>query len=336
MNYMRNPEIKRELIGLILLWIIFAVPAGLSSGIPGFIFVSAVFLVFSLFHFGTSYRRYQKIAGLARDVNAFLHGYENLSILNQQEGELAILETEVSKMVGKLKRQAEQLQADKIYLLDSIADISHQIRTPLTSLNLIVSRLSQKTLSEKKRQQLVHELEVLLRHIDWLIQSLLKISRLDAGTVQMKQEPVPVRELMQAAVRELAIPIELRAQKLFMDCPEDVSFIGDFLWMQEAFGNIVKNCVEHTPEGGSLWLEATENAIYTQIVIRDNGPGIASKDLPHLFERFYKGENSSEKSVGIGLALAQMIISKQGGIITAANDTRGGARFEIRFYKSVV
>lgn len=336
MNYMRNPEIKRELIGLILLWIIFAVPAGLSSGIPGFIFVSAVFLVFSLFHFGTSYRRYQKIAGLAREVNAFLHGYENLSILNQQEGELAILETEISKMVGKLKRQAEQLQADKIYLLDSIADISHQIRTPLTSLNLIVSRLSQKTLSEKKRQQLVHELEVLLRHIDWLIQSLLKISMLDAGTVQMKQEPVPVRQLMQAAVRELAIPIELRAQKIFIDCPEDVSFIGDFLWMQEAFGNIVKNCVEHTPEGGSLWLEATENAIYTQIVIRDNGPGIASKDLPHLFERFYKGENSSEKSVGIGLALAQMIISKQGGIITAVNDTRGGARFEIRFYKSVV
>lgn len=336
MEYFRNPEIKKEFTALFFLEILFGITAGFLFGYSGFIFEAVLFLIFTFFHFGTSYRRYNRIAELAKEINGFLHGYDFLTISRQQEGELSILETEIAKLVRKLKLQAEQLQTDKIYLLDSIADISHQIRTPLTSLNLIVSRLSQKELSEEKKRQLVHELEVLLRHIDWLIQTLLKISKLDAGTIQMKQEPVSVRKLLQIIVRELAIPMELRNQNLTMDCPEHVFFMGDLPWMQEALGNVVKNCVEHTPEGGSLWLEASENAVYTQIIIRDNGPGISRTDLPHLFERFYKGKNASEKSVGIGLALARMIIEKQGGIISAENDRQGGARFEIRFYKSVV
>lgn len=336
MGYIRNPEIKKEIVIFILLWLVSGISAGLLFGFPCFLLATASTLLFSLFHFGTSYFRYKKIACLADEIDSFLHDSKNLSILHQQEGELAILETEIAKMVQKLELQAEQLQADKIYLLNSIADISHQIRTPLTSLNLIISRLSQKTYSEEKRQQLLHELEILLRHIDWLIQTLLKISKLDAGTIRMREETVSVRELLQKTVRELAISIELRNQNIFLSCPEDVSYAGDELWIQEALCNIVKNCVEHTPKGGSLWLEAEENAIYTQIIIRDNGPGISKKDLPHLFERFYKGENSSAQSVGIGLALAKMIIKRQGGIITAENDIRGGACFKIRFYKSIV
>ena len=111
---------------------------------------------------------------------------------------------------------------------------------------------------------------------------------------------------------------------------------GDLLWMVEAVGNVLKNCMEHTPVGGRIVVEGSENMIYSQLLIRDTGPGIQQKDLPHLFERFYKGESSSAQSVGIGLALSQSIIHNQNGYIRAGNAPEGGAEFVIRFYKAVV
>lgn len=336
MKFFRNPEVKRELIILTLITVLCTGTLFLCAGLKEAAAFFPATLLFSCFHFLSTYRRHQKIIRLTEEIDAFLHGYTPLSIHGQREGELAILETEISKMTHRLKQQAENLQADKIYLLNSITDISHQIRTPLTSLNLISSRLSQSTLTDSMRLQLVHELDALLRHIDWLIEALLKISKLDAGTIHMKEDSVSVEELFEASSRELAIPMELRGQTLSIDCPDGTAFQGDFFWMKEALNNIMKNCMEHTPEGGHLCLDAYENAIFTEITISDNGPGISKKDLPHLFERFYKGENSSRQSVGIGLALAHMIVVNQGGTITAENDRKGGARFQIRFYKSVV
>lgn len=145
-----------------------------------------------------------------------------------------------------------------------------------------------------------------------------------------------MRSLIREATEALEIPLDIRSQTLVVDCEEEVSYTGDRAWMREALSNIVKNCMEHTPEKGTIWVQAVENAIYTEIVVRDNGPGIEKKDLPHLFERFYKGENSSEKSVGIGLALARMIIASQNGTVSAENSKEGGAKFSIRFYKSTV
>lgn len=340
MNYFRNKEVQREILVFVILWITGIILGVILGNRLVVMTVVAAGIVFGTFHFTSSYRRYRNIAALADKVGRYLHGYMELYIQEQEEGELAVLESEISKMILRLRNQADLLQRDKRYLSDSIADISHQIRTPLTTMNLIVSRLSSQGLPESKRGQLMMELDGMLVHIDWLIQSLLTISKLDAGTIQMQNVKVPVQRLIRIATEALEIPIELRQQTLEVTCAPEISLNGDMKWMKEALMNIVKNCMEHTPEGGMIQICATENALYTEIIVQDNGPGIAKEDLPHLFERFYKGRNSSDKSVGIGLALARMIIQEQHGNVSAENVmNRGrisGARFVIRFYKSII
>ena len=339
MKYIRNTEIKIE-IGICILLMVLLSVIGKSVGGNGGLAVAALTgFLFSFLHFISSYYRYKRISQLSEQLNKFLHGYETVQIGGQKEGELAVLESEIGKLILRLKTQAELLQKDKMYLADSIADISHQIRTPLTSMNLIVTRLSSKDLERAQRKKMLKELEGLLVHMDWLIQALLKISKLDAGTIQMQENKVLLQELVRLSTESLEIPMELKNQRLLVECQPEASFVGDVNWMKEAVMNIVKNCMEHTQAGGEIKILAKENALYTEIVIEDNGPGISPEDLPHLFERFYKGKNSSEKSVGIGLALAKMIIQTQGGVISVENigdKERKGARFEIRFYKSVI
>lgn len=267
------------------------------------------------------------------DINRILHEDVHISFEKYEEGELAILESEVQKMVVRLREQQQQLLDDKMYLAESIADISHQIRTPLTSINLLVSFLSEPDITEEKRQKTIRELYELLSRIDWLITTLLKISKLDAGTIQLKQEEMTMKTLIQQSVEPLLVPIELRGQVLQIEAQG--RFEGDLNWTSEAIGNIVKNCMEHTPAGGKLHISATENALYQEIIIEDTGSGIAPEDLPHIFERFYKGKNSSDKSFGVGLALARGIINTQNGTVKAENKKEGGARFMIRFYKEL-
>jgi signal transduction histidine kinase len=170
----------------------------------------------------------------------------------------------------------------------------------------------------------------------WLISTLLKISKLDAGTVKFKSEPVSVPQLVKKASEPFAVPMDLRGQQLRTDISAGAAFLGDLYWTSEAIGNIIKNCTENTPEGGEIGITAAENALYTEIVIEDSGCGIDEADLPHIFERFYKGKNSSEQSAGIGLALARMIIAAENGTVKAENKKDGGARFTVRFYKSTV
>lgn len=336
MSYFRNPEIKKELVLFGGIWAALVGIVWWYTGVEHILTAAVPGAVFCLLHFVCSYIRYRNIAQLSERVSRFLHGQTAIGFGRQKEGELAVLENEISKMVIRLQNQTELLVREKNYLADSIADISHQIRTPLTSMNLIVSRLSTQNMPPEKKKKLLLELDQLLVHMDWLIQSLLKIAKLDAGTIVMKREPVLVREMLEKAAEPLAIPMELRQQKLETISEDGVSMQGDLLWMKEAVLNIVKNCMEHTPIGGKVWITAEENVLYTEIIIKDNGTGIAKEDLPHLFERFYKGKNSSEKSVGIGLALAKMIITKQQGVVTAENIKTGGARFVIRFYKGTV
>ena len=237
-------------------------------------------------------------------------------------------------MTIRLREQQQTLTREKAYLADSIADISHQIRTPLTSINLLIGLLSEPKVTDARRQQLTNELYELLSRIDWLITTLLKISKLDAGTVRFNKETVGLETLIKKSCSPLLIPIELRGQELIIRT--EGNFYGDPAWTSEAVGNIVKNCMEHTPDGGKIEIEAAENALYSEIVIKDNGTGISPEDLPRIFERFYKGKESDGKSFGIGLALSRMIITGQGGTVKAENRKPVGAMFTIRFYKGTV
>lgn len=333
MSFLRNKEVRNECLLLVLITVIATIGIYVWNPLCG-AGVLVVCTILNGVHLVNTYRRYQKIKDLSSDINRILHEDTHISFDKYEEGELAILESEVQKMVVRLREQQSQLLADKKYLADSIADISHQIRTPLTSINLLVSFLSEPDITEEKRQKTIRELYELLSRIDWLITTLLKISKLDAGTIQLKQENVSMKELIQKSVEPLLVPIELRAQELKIEA--EGQFIGDINWTSEAIGNIVKNCMEHTPESGILKIKANENTLYREIIIEDTGCGIAQEDLPHIFERFYKGKNSSDKSFGVGLALARGIINTQNGTIKAENKKDGGAKFTIRFYKELI
>lgn len=333
MKLMKNPEVIKITLLFLVAGVAFSLAAFLFDTNAGFLMLGAwaFFLIVFLWFTG---RRYNALAELSLSIDRILHG-EQLSIAECKEGELSILSSELQKMLNRLKEQAEALQQDKITLSDAIADISHQLRTPLTSMNLTVSLLRKSELSPEKRITLLRELNKSLSRIEWLVEALLKISKIDAGTAVFRRDMVSVKELIEKACENLLIPMELKEQTLSVSV-RDESFVGDFQWSSEAIGNIVKNCMEHTPVGGEIRIEAEETALYTQLIICDNGVGFAKADIPHLFERFYKGSNASAESVGIGLALSRMIIAAQNGVITAANHPKGGAMFTVRFYKGVI
>ena len=333
MKLLRNPEVKNTVI-------LYGVATAIALIMASFwdwrccILVLFLSLVFTGLYLYATQKRYQQIAELSAEIDRMLHGNSGISLGKYSEGELSILYSEIQKMTVRLKEQQSRLQEDKIYLADSLADISHQIRTPLTSINLLVSLLSENDISEVRKQKLTHELYDLLGRIEWLITALLKISKLDAGTVEFKQEFIPLDQLIAKATAPLLIPMELRLQELRVKATGN--FTGDISWTCEALTNIIKNCMEHTPTEGRIEIQASENALYTEIIISDNGQGIEKEDLPHIFERFYKGKNSDNKSFGIGLALARMIITSQNGIIKAEDNISQGTVFTIRFYKGTV
>lgn len=333
MKLLKNKEVRGALLWQLSVSVIACPLCFLFDLRAGLTAVVLSLLLMLIFCIGT-YKRYRRIASLADDINHVLHGDSPIDFDNYSEGELSILHSEIYKMTVRLREQQQKLISDKEYLADSLADISHQIRTPLTSINLLVERLSASGLTDECRHQLTNELYGLLDRIDWLITTLLKISKLDAGTVQFNRDTVSLEMLINKSCAPLLIPIELRGQELVI-CAEG-NFYGDPAWTSEAVGNIVKNCMEHTPDGGKIEIEAAENVLYSEIVIKDNGTGISPEDLPHIFERFYKGKDSDGKSFGIGLALSRMIIAGQKGTVKAENRKNTGAMFTLRFYKGTV
>lgn len=335
MTFLRNPEIRRSLLLWIAATVVLILLAALWSPAAA-AGAAAAGILLGIFHFVETRRRYSRLAGLSREIDRVLHGAARDQLDRYREGELAILHNELSKMTIRLQQQAEALSRDKRFLSDSMADLSHQLRTPLTSLRLVASMLSDGEISEDRRLELLRELHSLLGRLDWLIETMLKLSRLDAGTVQLASEPVDAARLVRDSAAALAVPMDLRDLRLRIDVEEGASFVGDFAWSEEALGNVLKNCMEHTPPGGEIRVEVRTTPIFTEFTVEDTGPGIDPEDLPHLFERFYKGHDASPASVGIGLALAQQIVARQNGTIRAANGLHGGARFTIRFYSETV
>lgn len=333
MKLLRNPEVLKSLLLYCAVSMVAVVAAFIADKNFGYLMLVVCVMFILLYLFGT-YKRYKRISELACDIDRILHGNEQLSLDRYSEGELCILQSEIYKMTVMLREQQQSLKADKLYLADSLADISHQIRTPLTTINLLVSIISKPDITEEKRQSSVRELYELLLRIDWLITVLLKISRIDANAVNFAKEYVALSELIDRAIAPLTVPLELHDQTLKVTTTG--MFFGDILWTCEAVTNIVKNCMEHTPANGTIEITACENALYSEIIISDNGEGIAAEDMPHIFERFYKGKNSDAKSFGVGLALSRMIITAQNGTIKAENKLSGGAKFTIRFYKGAV
>lgn len=336
MALFRNPEVQKLLwlfgllsttaVGVAWVW------AGWQTAV-GMLIVCLLFTAVGLYF---TQQRYNQIAELSYQLNKILHGDLSHSLTSQQEGELAILSTEIHKAIIRLQEQTQLLNKDKLHLKESIADISHQLKTPLTSVRLLVSRLRQEKLSQEQRHQAIREINGLLSTTEWLITALLKMAQLEADASHFQRQPVQVNTLLQQALAPLAIPLELKNITVTLAADPAIYFEGDLLWCVEAVGNIAKNCLQHSPVDGELQLRASQNPVYTEIIIADSGPGFAPEEIPHLFERFYKGQQAASDNVGIGLALARMIINRQNGTIQAANRKPRGAQFTIRFYKELV
>ena len=279
-------------------------------------------------------RRYRRISELSDGIDKILHGAEKVDFEEYKEGEVAILSSEIHKMVIRLREQASLLLADKRFLSDSIADIAHQLRTPLTSMNIIVDMFSDAELSDEKRFDLLAEMMQSLNRIEWLINTLLKMSKIDADTVLFETKEYKVRDMLRRAGDSLAVPLDINGVTLTIDAPDDAVVRGDMMWTCEAIGNILKNCMEHTPYGGKIEIHVKHTPIFTEIVIADTGTGIDKDDLPHVFERFYRGKVALNTSIGIGLALSKMIVERQSGTIRAGNreEPETGAVFTVRFY----
>ena len=282
-------------------------------------------------------RKYKKsLRRLSGEMDRILHGSGELVLGSYEEGEISILRDEIYKMTVRLREQSETLTEDKEALADSLADISHQIRTPLTTLNLMTARMMQEGDDPEQRKRILREMNRMLERIEWLITALLKISKLDAGAICLEPADISMEGFLKKVMEPFEIQMDLRDQRCRIEGTEGMTFTADEAWTLEAVRNVVKNSLEYTPDGKALEISCVNNPLYTEISVCDSGPGIDPEDLPHLFDRFYKGKNAGSSSFGIGLALAQSIMSRQNGVIRAENRKEGGSRFRIRFYKQTI
>lgn len=291
------------------------------------IILSVVFYVFTK-------QRYRKIEELNDYLSEVCSGNYELAVNDNAEGELSILKNNLYKVMILLRTASEDAKKDKLYLADSLADISHQLKTPLTSM-MIITEVLQDEKDEEKRAGFIRIIEEQLEKMKWLITTLLKLSKLDADTADFNMKSLNCADIIDRSINPFLVQAEIRKIKISKHMNPFI-FTGDENWSVEALENIIKNCLEHTSDGGTLNINTNSTTIYNEIEISDNGSGIAKEDLPHIFERFYHGKNSSAESVGIGLALSKAVFSKENANIDVKSKEGIGTKFTIRFYKFVV
>lgn len=273
-----------------------------------------------------------------KEINAYINQINNknytLKIKDNKDDELSKLRNELYKTTIILKEAAENSKKEKEELSTALADISHQLKTPLTSIRIMLDNINDNPdMAEDVRNDFILEIS---KQVDWissLVISLLKIAKFDAGTIKMENEKINVQKLISDVIDSLAILIEVKEIKIETNIDNNASFIADYKWQKEALINILKNSVEHSYQGSKILITAENNSVFLKIKIQDYGQGINKEDLKHIFERFYKAKNSSEDSIGIGLSLSKAIIEKNNGYIKVDSELGKGTIFEIKYMK---
>ena len=289
----------------------------------------AIYLGLLFINFIFIYNMYQKIKKIDQYMNNILNDDYSLNIKEYCEGDISNLKNDVYKMTVKLKEQSELLTKDKKYLEETLEDISHQIKTPLTSMYMINDILTSEK-NERIRKEFLIKNKNQIERIEWLVISLLKLSKLDSGTVKLKKEKIKVKDLINKAIEPIKVSLDLKSIDLDLNLSNDTVLV-DINWTKEALLNIIKNACEHTKD--KITITSKNNPLYLEIRITDNGKGIAKKDLKHIFERFYKGSDNKD-SIGIGLNMSKKIINLQQGIIEVETKENIGSTFIIKLYKN--
>ena len=272
------------------------------------------------------------ILNISKYINRLLNKDYALDIIDNDEGSLSLLKNDIYKITVMLKEQNEELKKDKMHLANNLADISHQLKTPLTSMLIMSDLLENENLKKEDQKKFLDVIRSQLKRIEWLVSSLLKMAKLDAKTVEFKKEKIYADDLILKAVEPVNMLMREKQQQFILRGDNPILEL-DINWTSEALLNIIKNCCEHTPPNGTIKAEIFESVMYTEIIISDTGVGISKKDLPFIFERFYRASKSNTDSVGIGLAMSYSILTNQDATIHVKSKVNVGTSFSIRFYK---
>ena len=275
----------------------------------------------------------KEIKKIARCIEEINKKNYSINIDENSEDELSILKNELYKITIMLKEDAENSKKDKLKLKDSLSDISHQLKTPLTSINIMLDNiLDNPDMDSNTKEKFIQNIKREITNISSLVGEILKLSKFDASVIKFEEEQVSINDIVKSAISNVEMMAELKNINIEVTNQDNIKLVCDAKWQTEAITNILKNCIEHSKENSTIIIDINSNKIYKQIIIRDNGEGIDEKDLPHIFERFYKGKNSSKDSVGIGLALAKTIIEKDNGSIKVDSKKGKQTTFIIKYY----
>lgn len=292
--------------------------------------LSLTFLCLYLKHEKKYESEIKKIVKLIEEINKSNY---SLAIDENSEDELSILKNEIYKTTIMLREAAENESLDKLKLKDSLSDISHQLKTPLTSINIMLDNiLDDPDMNNTTKTKFLQNIKREITNISSLVEEILKLSKFDANVIKFEKRNVFLREIVKKAITNVEMLAELKNVKINIITVVDDTLSCDLKWQVEAITNILKNCIEHSKKNSKIDVYINSNKIYKSIVIKDNGEGIDKHDLPHIFERFYKGKNLSKDSVGIGLALSKTIIEKDKGSIIVDSQKDATTIFTIKYY----
>ena len=256
-----------------------------------------------------------------------------LQIDSISEDELSILKNEIYKTTIMLKESAENSNKDKMNLKKSLEDISHQLKTPLTSILVMLDNIIEDSdMDINIRNDFVRDIKRNVVNINFLVQALLKLSKFDANTVHFIKKEYNLKNIVNESIKNVSTLCDLRNINIELNIKDNSKIVCDSKWQIEAITNILKNAIDHSKDNSSVTINLDNNSVYSLIEIVDKGEGISKKDISHIFERFYKGENATSDSIGIGLALAKTIIEEDNGNISVESN-KNGTKFTIKYFK---
>ncbi len=278
-------------------------------------------------------KRNKKINKIIELISKINRRNFDIDIEDYTEDELSVLKQEVYKTSLMLRSEADNSLKDKLNLKDSLSDISHQLKTPLTSITIMIDNiLDNEEMDFKTRRKFLINIKREIININFLVQNLLKLSKFDANVIKFNKEEVLIKDIVDEAINKVSALSELKGVSIKVSGDKGSTIKCDFMWEVEALSNIIKNSIEHIDGNGFVEVNYTKNKVYSRILIRDNGVGISEEDLPYIFDRFYKGKNTSKDSVGIGLALSKSIIEKDNGSISVKSTPKIGTVFTIKYF----
>ena len=302
----------------------------LLLGISSILFFS-IFVIIGIIYYQR--KKNKTIKEITNFVKAINQNDYSLQIEKNGEGELYILKNELYKIIVKLKEENFHILKEKEALKNSVEDISHQLKTPLTSIRILLDSLENEQMDPQLKKEFLRDIDKQTENMQSLIVTLLKLARFDVGVVKMKKEPINLNDLLENVKDNLDILLNLKNQEIVINDKKDIFLIGDYFWLLEAFTNIAKNGLEHSDENTKLLIKYDSNPLMTKIVIQDGGAGISLEDQKHIFERFYKSKNANHNGFGIGLSLAKTIIEQNNGYIKCRSEVGKGTTFEIKILK---